>query len=231
MARKRVLIVEDKPEIVKLLEMNLRREGYETSSAADGQAGLARFKLLKPDLVILDVMLPKLDGIEVCKAIRAASTVPVLMLSGKGEEVDRVVGLEIGADDYMTKPFSVRELLARVKALLRRPAIQKDAPAGGGARSILAGSLEISLEAFEARVGGVPVPLTTKEFNLLRTLAEAPDRVFDREELLTLAWGSKNSAELDTRTVDQHMARLRKKLGAEGARLLTIKNRGYRFRK
>jgi DNA-binding response OmpR family regulator len=227
-ANRRILIIEDQADIVSLLEMNLRQKGYTTEAAADGEAGLARFRRRRPDLVILDVGLPKLDGIEVCRAIRAASTVPILMLSERGEEVDRVLGIELGADDYVTKPFSLRELQARVKALLRRSAIPQKAETP--AETIAAGTLEINGATCEVRVAGRLVPVGAKEFDLLRALASEPGRIHGREELLERIWGYKNAAELDTRTVDQHVMRLRRKLGAEGARLVTIKSRGYRFK-
>jgi DNA-binding response OmpR family regulator len=226
---KRVLVIEDERPIVKLLEFNLRREGYSTLTAADGEAGLKSFKENNPDLVILDLNLPKMDGIEVCRAIREHSKVPILILSARKEEIDRVLGLEIGADDYMTKPFSIRELLARLKAILRRPGNLEMVPAADPDTAVV-GNITISFRAFEVRIKDVPVPLTTKEFDLLCILYKDNKKTFSRDELLDLVWGVGKSGNLDTRTVDQHVARLRKKLGSEGARLVTVKNRGYRFR-
>ena len=226
---KRILVIEDERPIVKLLEFNLRREGYSILTAADGEAGLKSFRENNPDLVILDLNLPKMNGIEVCRAIRERSKVPVLILSARKEEIDRVLGLEIGADDYMTKPFSIRELLARLKAILRRPGNLEMAPAADPDTAVV-GNLTISFRAFEVRIKDVPVPLTTKEFDLLRILYKDNKKTFNREELLDLVWGAEKSGDLDIRTVDQHVARLRKKLGSEGVRLVTVKNRGYRFR-
>lgn len=224
-----VLVVEDEKPIAKLIASTLQREGFATLIANDGEAGLRMFQDRKPDFVILDLMMPKKGGIEVCRSIRETSQVPVLMLTAKRDEIDRVLGLEIGADDYLTKPFSVRELVARVRAILRRPpTIEKPAEAKAG--PLVLGDLQVSFDAYEVSVKGTPVPLTTKEFDLLRTLYEGRDRVFGREALLETVWGSAHASELDTRTVDQHVARLRKKLGAEGARLVTVKNRGYRFK-
>jgi DNA-binding response OmpR family regulator len=224
-----VLIIEDESAIAKLVAVTLRREGYAAVVAGDGEAGLKSFREAKPDFVILDLMMPKKNGIEVCKAIRETSQVPILMLTARRDEIDRVLGLEIGADDYLTKPFSVRELVARVRAILRRPAaLEKPAEVRRG--PLVLGDLEVSFEAYEVKVRGVAVPLTTKEFDLLRALYEGRDRVFGREELLEKVWGSAHAGELDTRTVDQHVARLRKKLGHEGARLVTVTNRGYRFK-
>ena len=223
----KVLIIEDEKDIVKLLEYNLQREGYQTISALDGEAGLMAFNKAKPDLVVLDLMLPKQSGLEVCRLIRASSPVPILILTAKQEELDRVLGLEMGADDYMVKPFGVREFLARVKALLRRTQPATGPSASGTGRF---GALEVSFERYEAKVGGKVIELTSKEFQLLRVLIEGRKKAHTREELLQSVWGSDKGAGLDTRTVDQHVARLRKKLGAEKKRLLTVKNIGYRFK-
>ena len=230
---KSVLVIEDRKDVSKLLEFNLKQEGYTVFKAEDGEAGIKSFTKNSPNFVILDMMLPKKSGTEVCKAIRETSSVPILILSGKGAEVDRVLGLELGADDYMTKPFSVRELLARVKAIMRRPAVkgkEEEVPEAPKPGTIVVGQLEVSFEAFEVKVGGAASPLTSREFDLFRTLFEANGKMFTREQLLDLVWGVEKGADLDVRTVDQHVARLRKKLGVEGARLLTVKNRGYRFK-
>lgn len=221
----RILVVEDEKPLLKILRFNLEREGYAVHCAEDGEAGLSLFKRERPDLVILDVMLPRRDGFELCKSVRAAGRTPVLMLTARKDEVDRVLGLELGADDYVTKPFSVRELLARVKAILRR--------AGGGSTAspaLKAGSLEADFERFEVRVKGQPVSLSTKEFELLKCLFQAEGRALRREELLEQVWGHDRSLELETRTVDQHVTRLRGKLGSEADRLVTVKNVGYRLR-
>jgi len=226
MAQK-ILIIEDEKDLVKILEYNLRREGYETAAALDGEAGLASFKKFKPHLIILDLMLPKLTGMEVCRLVRREAATPILMLTAKQEEVDRVLGLEMGADDYVTKPFGVRELLARVKALLRRSGETGSAKTTGLARF---GDIEVSFEQYELKVKGKPIELTSKEFQLLRVLIEGRAKAHSREGLLESVWGSEKGAGLDTRTVDQHVARLRKKLNTEKKRLLTVKNIGYRFK-
>ena len=190
----------------------------------DGRAGLEAFGREKPDLVILDVMLPKLDGFAFCKAVRAKSQTPIVMLTARGEEVDRVLGLELGADDYVTKPFSLRELMARVKTILKRSA---PTPKAAGLK---AGTLEVDLERYEARVGGKTIHLSSKEYALLRCLLEADGRALTREQILEQVWGYDKSLELDTRTIDQHILRLRERLGAEAARVVTVKNVGYRLK-
>ncbi len=221
---KKILIVEDEKEIVKLLKYNLEKEGYLLVIATDGEAGFLAFKKSKPDLVILDLMLPKMDGIEVCKAVRRESQVPIIMLTAKKEETDRVLGLELGADDYITKPFSVRELMARIKSLFRRMT-SLDAPA-----SLKVGKLEIDLEKYEVHLNGKPVELSSKEFTFLKILLEAKGKVLSRDQLLEQVWGYDKGLEIDTRTVDQHVARLRAKLGTESERLMTVKNIGYKFK-
>ncbi|MBI5884009.1 MAG: response regulator transcription factor [Elusimicrobia bacterium] len=226
MAGARVLIVEDERALVKVLKFNLEREGYSVASAGDGLAGLAAFQADKPDLVILDLMLPKLDGFEFCKAVRKTSRTPILMLTARKEEVDRVLGLELGADDYVTKPFSVREVLARVKAILRR----SRGPAGTEG-ALRAGSLEVDLERYEVKVAGKLAALSTKEFELLRCLLSAEGKALSRDEILEKVWGYDRALEIDTRTVDQHVARLRDKLGSEARRVVTVKNVGYRLKR
>jgi len=226
-AQEKILVVEDDKDIVKLLRYNMEKEGWRVVVATDGEAGLAAVRKERPDLLILDVMIPKLDGFEVVKLVRQESRVPVLMLTARKEELDRVLGLELGADDYVTKPFSVRELLARVKALLRRSGPASEAQAGGVLR---AGGVELDPERYEVRVRGRAVELTTKEFDFLKVLLQASGRALSREQLLEKVWGYDRSLDLDTRTVDQHVARLRDKLGAEGAIVVTVKNVGYRIK-
>ena len=223
MAR-RILVVEDEKPLQRILRFNLEREGYEVESASDGPAGLSAFRRAKPDLIVLDAMLPGLDGFDLCKAVRRDSATPILFLTARKEETDRVLGLELGADDYMTKPFSVRELLARIKAILRRGA--------GAAKSevLRSGAIELDEARHEARIGGAPVGLRAKEFALLKVLLDAGGRVLSREDVLERVWGHDRALELDTRTVDQHVARLREKLGRESGRLVTIKNVGYRLK-
>jgi len=226
-AQEKILVVEDDKDIVKLLRYNLEKEGWRVVVAVDGEAGLAALRKERPDLLILDVMIPKLDGFEVVKAVRHESRVPVLMLTARKEELDRVLGLELGADDYVTKPFSVRELMARVKALLRRAAAASQPLAGGVLR---AGGVELDPERYEVRSRGRAVELTTKEFEFLKVLLQAAGRALTREQLLEKVWGYERGLDLDTRTVDQHVTRLRDKLGAEGAVVVTVKNVGYRIK-
>lgn len=224
MPESKILIVEDEKALVKVLRYNLEKEGYRVFAAHDGEAGLAAFKECRPDLVILDVMLPKLDGFEFCKTVRRSSRTPILMLTARKDEVDRVLGLELGADDYVSKPFSVREVLARVKAILRRT---EERPAPLTAR---AGGLEVDLERYETKVDGKAVALSHKEFEFLKCLLQADGRALTRDDLLEKVWGYDRSLEIDTNTVDQHIARLRAKLGAEAGRIVTVKNVGYRLR-
>jgi DNA-binding response OmpR family regulator len=226
-AQEKLLVVEDDRNLVKLLKYNLEKEGFRVVSAADGESGLAALRKERPDLVVLDAMMPKLDGFEFLKIIRRETRVPVLMLTARKEEMDRVLGLELGADDYVTKPFGVRELLARVKALLRRAApVSGDAPGG----VLRAGGIVLDPERYEVTVRGKPVTLTTKEFEFLKLLLSASGRALTRDQLLEKVWGYDRSMEIDTRTIDQHVARLREKLGPEGAVVATVKNVGYRIK-
>ncbi|MDX6770547.1 MAG: response regulator transcription factor [Elusimicrobiota bacterium] len=225
MAQEKILVVEDDREIVRLLKYNLEKEGFRVFTAGDGEAGLAAARKEKPELVVLDAMLPKLDGFEVLKLLRKETAAPVLMLTARREEVDRVLGLELGADDYVVKPFGVRELMARVKALLRRAG-----PGAAPAALLRAGAIELDAERYEVRVKGKPVELTSKEFDFLKLLLTAGGKVMSRDQILEKIWGYDQSMEIDTRTVDQHVARLREKLGAEAARVATVKNVGYRVK-
>ncbi len=224
-AREKILIVEDDKDIVRLLKYNLERDGYRVVAVADGEAGLASLRKERPDLLILDVMIPKLDGFELLKIARRESRAPVLMLTARKEEVDRVLGLELGADDYVVKPFGVRELLARVKAVLRRAG-----PVEAAASLLRAGGIELDVERYEVRARGKDVPLTSKEFEFLKILLQAGGRALTRDQILEKVWGYDRSMEIDTRTVDQHVARLREKLGADAARVATVKNVGYRIK-
>jgi DNA-binding response OmpR family regulator len=219
-----ILIIEDEKDLAKLLKYNLEKEGQEVLTASDGAAGLSEFEKERPDLVILDLMLPKMDGLQVCRAIRKDSSTPIIMLTAKREETDRIVGLEMGADDYVTKPFSIRELVARVKAILRRtsPVAQK------GEETRHLGELRIDFERHEVKVAGQEMTLSPREFQFLKLLVEVEGRVLSRNQLVETVW--KPQAEIDARTVDQHIARLRRKLGAEGDRIITVKNIGYRIR-
>ncbi len=225
---KRVLIIEDDRDIVELVRYNLANEGFQVSAAADGSAGLAAVKKSPPDVLLLDLMLPKLSGLEICKEIRrdaALNRLPILMLTARGDEADRVVGLEMGADDYVTKPFSPRELVARVKALLRRAEPPEEA-----ARPIAAGRLEIDPSAYRVSRAGKPVTLSTLEFRLLYYLASRPNRVFTRDQLLDAVWGTERF--VTPRSVDVYIRRLREKIEADPenpAHLKTVRGAGYLF--
>ena len=222
----RVLIVEDEPDIRELVVHHLKRDGYLVSAASSGEEALRQVQAAAPDLVLLDLMMPEMDGLEVCRRLRqdpATVSLPIVMLTAKGDEVDRVLGLEIGADDYIVKPFSPKELLARVRAVLRR---SRPAP---GAAPLSLGALLIDLGTHTASVGGLALALTPKEFDLLRALVEARGRVLSREFLLDRVWGYARASEIESRTVDVHVRRLRVKLGPEGRRILTVKSVGYRL--
>jgi DNA-binding response OmpR family regulator len=222
----RVLIVEDEPDIRDLVVHHLKREGYQVSAASSGEEALRQVQAAPPDLVLLDLMMPAMDGLEVCRRLRqdpATAMLPIVMLTAKGDEVDRVLGLEIGADDYIVKPFSPRELLARVRAVLRR---SRPVP---GAVPLKVGALVMDLGTHTASVGGGALALTPKEFDLLRALIEACGRVLSREFLLDRVWGYAHASEIESRTVDVHVRRLRVKLGPEGRRILTVKSVGYRL--
>jgi DNA-binding response OmpR family regulator len=221
----KVLVVDDEDHIVELARIYLTRAGYEVEGVGDGSEALARFTQLKPDLVILDIMLPGSDGLEICKEIRKQSQVPIIMLTARDEVTDKVVGLEVGADDYLTKPFHPQELVARAKALLRRARVEPDAP-----KLIRAGKLEVDLERHEVRYEQAKVQLRPKEFDLLTLLARHPGRVFQRSELLDLVWGYDFPGY--TRTVDVHVQQLREKLAAAGVTepsIETVWGVGYRL--
>jgi DNA-binding response OmpR family regulator len=221
----KVLVVDDEDHIVELARIYLTREGYEVEGVGDGSQALARFGQIKPDLVVLDIMLPGADGLEICKEIRKHSQVPIIMLTARDEVTDKVLGLEVGADDYLTKPFHPQELVARAKALLRRARIEPDAP-----KMIRAGKLEVDLERHEVRHGQTKVQLRPKEFDLLALLSRHPGRVFQRSELLDLVWGYDFPGY--TRTVDVHVQQLREKLAAAGVTdpsIQTVWGVGYRL--
>jgi DNA-binding response OmpR family regulator len=227
----RILLVDDEHAIQTLLSYPLRKDGYEVVQATDGRAALARFAEGSYDLVVLDLMLPQLDGLEVCRRIRARSTVPIIMLTARAEEIDKVVGLELGADDYITKPFSMREFRSRVKAALRRADMQPHdgAPAGEGPLEVA--GLRIDFDKRAVRVRGQPVQTTFVEFEILAALAGRPGRVYTREMLLTRIWG--DAAYRDPRTIDVHIRHLREKLELDAKApeyLFTVRGVGYRFR-
>lgn len=223
---KRILLVDDEPLIVKGLKYTLEQEGFETDSAADGDEALTKFFAGHYDFILLDVMLPKVDGITVCQRIREHSNVPIIMLTAKGEEFDKLLGLELGADDYITKPFSPREVLARVKAVLRRMHELKENSRGN---HLVVGNLDIDLSSFIVKLNGQPVACTPKEIEILWTLASNPGMVFSREHLLQSIWGYDFLG--DTRAVDSHIKRIRAKLCQEGNPwdIKTVWGVGYRF--
>jgi DNA-binding response OmpR family regulator len=224
-----ILVVEDERDLNSLIRRHLEDEGHRVVQAFDGPTALEVAQHERPDLVVLDWMLPRLDGMEVCRRLRRDSIVPILMLTARAEEVDRVLGLEVGADDYLTKPFSVRELLARIRAIFRRIELQSVSGSSEPSLPVLQeGPLLVDPDAHVARVDGEPVDLTPKEFDLLTMLLRNPGRAFAREYLLDKVWGYEFGG-LDTRTVDTHVLRLRKKLGRVGERIETVWGVGYRF--
>lgn len=225
--KEKILIVEDEKDIVKMLDYNLQKEGFRTVSCYDGQDAPALAVKEHPDLILLDLMLPGMDGLEVCKAIKRenkTSAIPIIMLTAKAQETDKIVGLELGADDYITKPFSPRELIARIKAVLRRWQGKEKLP-----EVFTIGDLSIDLSKIIACVKNKPMELTAKEFKLLTTLIETKGRVLSRDYLLDTIWGFDHAVEIQTRTVDVHIRTLRKKLKTEAKRIITVKNYGYRF--
>jgi DNA-binding response OmpR family regulator len=224
-----ILLVDDEDSIQKLLAYPLEREGYRVLQARDGEEALERFASERVDLVVLDIMLPKLDGLEVCKRLRAESEVPIIMLTARDDELDKVLGLELGADDYITKPFSIREFRSRVRALLRRAAVSRQLDEEG--ELILAEGLTIDLVRRLVEVGVKRVQLTYVEFELLRILASNPGRVYSRRMLLEALWGGADYRE--PRTIDVHVRHLREKLERDPADpeyILTVRGVGYRFR-
>lgn len=227
----KVLIVDDEHNIVDILKANLEREGYQTAAAYDGAQALEMALALKPDLILLDCMLPKMDGFDVCRKLRQQTNVPILMLTAKSEEIDKVLGLELGADDYITKPFSVREVLARVKAQLRRVSLA-DMDLAEHQKVMSFGDLEIDHEAYQVRRGGEVIELTLREFELVRFLAQNAGQVFSREALLEKVWGYEYFG--DVRTVDVTVRRTREKLEPDQHNykyILTKRGVGYYFDK
>ena len=224
MANEKILVVDDDANICELLRLYLTKEGYQVTTAGDGEEGLEKFNQIKPDMVLLDVMMPRMDGLEVCRRIRKAGNTPVMMLTAKGETIDKVAGLEMGADDYIVKPFEMKELLARVHAVLRR--------LGGDeakARRLTFDGLVINLDSYELEVRGKRVDTPPKELELLFHLASSPNRVFTRNQLLDEVWGFDYFG--DSRTVDVHIKRLREKLEGVSDQwsLKTVWGVGYKF--
>jgi two-component system response regulator VicR len=228
---KKILIIEDEKAISDILCFNLKKEGYEVICAADGEAGKNAALEHNPDLILLDVMLPKLDGFEVCKIVRQSLNTPIIMLTAREEEVDKVLGLELGADDYITKPFSMRELMARVKANIRRRSMDMDnAAANSGGDKLVFGSLTINLERQDVKKDGVFVELTPREFELIKFLATQPNKVFTREQLMERVWNFEYYGDL--RTVDVTIRRLREKIEddpGEPRYIITRRGAGYMF--
>ncbi len=218
----RILAVDDEQNILELVKLYLTREGYQVETAARGGEALPKLIQFNPDLVILDLMLPDTDGFEVCRQIRAKSQVPILMLTARREDVDKIVGLEMGADDYMTKPFNPRELTARIKAILRRYQTGQNI-----SELIELGKLRIDLSKHETSVENKQLLLRTKEFALLATFAQYPGSVFSREKLLEIVWGFDYYGE--TRTVDVHVNHLREKLAGSGVNIETLRGIGYKL--
>jgi two-component system response regulator RegX3 len=223
-----VLVVEDEEAFIEALEVGLRREGFSVEVARDGADALDRFDLVQPDLVLLDVMLPSVSGIDVCRELRRRSTVPIIMVTAKTSEIDTVVGLEVGADDYVTKPYRLRELVARMRAVLRRrPAYE---PFEDGAEMIVVDDLAVDADSHEVRLRGQLIGLPLKEFELLTLLVENAGRVLTRATLIDRVWGSDYVG--DTKTLDVHIKRLRSKIEEDPStprRIVTIRGLGYKY--
>jgi len=229
MPNNKILVVEDDHNLLDTLKYNLHKEGYDVVAAVDGAEALDIARSERPDLIILDLMLPKLSGFEVCRILRKEMTVPILMLTAKAEEIDKVVGLEIGADDYMTKPFSLRELLARVRAMLRRAKMAEIQPGVEGTL-FKAGDIEVDVARHRASKGKAILELTPKEFDLLAFLVKNKGFVFNRDQLLEKVWGYDYAG--DTRTVDVHIRWLRQKIETDSGspeRLITVRGAGYKL--
>ncbi len=223
MAGERILVVDDEANIIDLVRLYLERDGYRVEAASDGAQAIEKIGSLSPDLVILDIMLPEIDGFEVCRQVRSESDVPIIMLTARDEDIDKIVGLELGADDYLTKPFNPRELVARVKAILRRAERTPQVDT----RPVSIGDLNIDPARREVTVAGEEVSLRAKEFDLLLTFAEHKGLVLSREQLLNLVWGFDFYGQ--TRTVDVHVAHLRKRLAKSELRIETITGVGYKL--
>lgn len=230
MAEGTVLVIEDEENLQEALKYNLEREGYDVLTASDGERGLGMAREKRPDLVILDIMLPLLDGLEVCRILRREHDTPIIMLTAKGEEVDRVVGLELGADDYITKPFSMRELLARLRSVLRRTRNQSREDTLPSSELLTSGDLQVDLAGHTVRLGDKELELKPREFDLLALLVANKGRAFTRDQILERLWGQDYIG--DTRTVDVHIRWIRQKLETVPGspnRIVTIRGVGYRF--
>jgi two-component system alkaline phosphatase synthesis response regulator PhoP/two-component system response regulator ResD len=217
-----ILVVDDEKNIVQLARLYLNNEGFRVEAAHDGKQALEKAKSVRPDLIVLDIMMPEMDGLSVCKEIRKTSNVPVIILTARGDDIDRIVGLEIGADDYMAKPFNPRELVARVKAVLRRAQGERDTP-----EVVEVGPLRIDVASREAVLDGHGLQLRAKEFDLLTAFAQHRGNVLDRERLLRMVWGTDYYG--DSRTIDVHVAWLRDKLGDSSVKIQTVWGVGYKL--
>jgi DNA-binding response OmpR family regulator len=229
-----ILVVEDEPALRDTLVYNLKKDGFTVEAVGDGRAALDSARALKPDLIILDIMLPELDGFEVARILRKEMTTPILMLTARDDEIDRVVGLEVGADDYLTKPFSMRELMARVKAQLRRARLMRDElgrlEEAAPPSTLTFGNLAINLTRREVTLNGNPIPLKPKEYDLLEFFARHKGRMLSREFILERVWGWDYIG--DSRTVDVHVRWLRQKIEEDASnpkRIITVRGGGYRF--
>ena len=228
MSDKLILVVDDDRSIVELVKLYLGNEGYTVEVAYNGRDALQKFNQLKPMLVLLDLMLPEIDGYEVCRQIRRESSVPIIMMTARGDDVDTIVGLELGADDYVAKPFNTRELMARVKAVLRRTDLATSPLTPPQPQNVIElGNTQIDLARHEVNIQGHPVELRAKEFDLLKVLSQNIGIVLDRDRLLNLVWGYEYFG--DTRTVDVHIAHLRDKLVGSSAQVQTIRGTGYKL--
>jgi two-component system, OmpR family, response regulator RegX3 len=225
-----VLVVEDEESFVDALTIGLRREGFRIEVARDGFEALDRFDIVRPDIVLLDVMLPRISGIDVCRQLRKRSQVPIIMVTAKGAEIDTVVGLEVGADDYVTKPYRIRELVARMRAVMRRTPNEAGAPVEVGSGTIQVGDVSLDPDEHVVTVAGTPMSLPLKEFELLHILLANAGRVLPREVLIDRVWGSDYVG--DTKTLDVHIKRLRSKIEADPGtpvRIVTIRGLGYKY--
>lgn len=228
MSAERVLVVEDEEAFVDALTVALTREGFRVDIARDGAEALEAFQANEPDLVLLDLMLPRVSGVDVCREIRATSKVPIIMVTAKSDEIDTVVGLEVGADDYISKPYRMRELVARMRAVLRR--FEEPAIGGVVGTPLVGHDIEVDVDRHEVTVRGEPTPMPLKEFELLRILIENAGRVLTRDTLIDRVWGDDYVG--DTKTLDVHIKRLRSKIEAEPSaptRIVTIRGLGYKF--
>ena len=232
MPKAKIVVVEDEENLLEAIRYNLQEQGYEVITETDGLLGLSRIQAEQPDLAILDIMLPGMDGLEICREIRREHDMPITILTARDEEIDRIVGLELGADDYITKPFSMRELMARVRAQIRRYRLTTPAKASheGEAEILISGNLELDVQAHKARMGGRELSLRPREFNLLALFMRGAGRVFTRDQVLQALWSQDYIG--DARTVDVHVRWLRAKIEDEPSsptRIVTVRGVGYRF--